>query len=641
MKQFMNRRAMIAALAALAATTWSYASAAEADKETFFNPERDIVITGTRMAQPLQTVPANMSVVTGKDLQDRHVTNMEEALRLVPGVYQQVYTMGQEGTATIRINGSDHVQYLVDGMNMTFQNTGDFTPVIGFRNIDAIDRVEVLKGASSSLYGSNAIGGVINVITRKPEEGMKTKLRFMGGSYNQEQYGIANEGREGKIYWRASYVKDHIGDFKDGHDNHVPQSNQAHTASFMVGSEINDKNEIRIAYDTYRSNVRYGDSLNHFYQPISSFGPNGVMNKGSRKFDSFRILWDNKINDRLKHSFHIARNEYSATDFSLVPGNSSDFKNRTIQLGDQITYSANKHTIIGGFDWEQSLTNYWDDYAPNVPNTKMTNTSYYVQDTYRVAPEWTVTPGLRIDHHFLFGTHTSPHISVGYDVNDKTNVYVAYNKFFAAPTAYQLYGPYGRTDLKAETGYEWSVGVHQKWDESLVGNAHVFARKSNDKIGYDSAYKYFNVDKELAYGFSADIAKKISSDWSARLGYTYTDIKFKKNGKYEKNNIKGYVPRHEIVTGVDYNHHKWDAHFDMRIAMQRRGPVGNAFPRNSYVVANLSANYQATDNIKVFGAINNVFDTYYAENTNVAYGGAGDWWSMPGRNYRVGLELSF
>ena len=82
----------------------------------------------------------------------------------------------------------------------------------------------------------------------------------------------------------------------------------------------------------------------------------------------------------------------------------------------------------------------------------------------------------------------------------------------------------------------------------------------------------------------------------------------------------------------------------MRIAANRRGPVsanGPAFPRNSYAVANLSANYQANENIKIFGAVNNLFDTYYAEATNVSYGGAGDWWSMPGRNYRLGVELSF
>ena len=82
----------------------------------------------------------------------------------------------------------------------------------------------------------------------------------------------------------------------------------------------------------------------------------------------------------------------------------------------------------------------------------------------------------------------------------------------------------------------------------------------------------------------------------------------------------------------------------MRIAANRRGPVsanGPAFPRNYYAVANFSANYQANEIIKIFGAVNYLFNTYYAEATNVNYGSAGDWWSMPGRNYRLGVELSF
>lgn len=634
MKQLMNRRVMIAALAALAATTWSYASAAEADKETFFDPERDIVITGTRVAQPLQTVPVNMSVVTGKDLQDRHVTNMEEALRLVPGLYQQAYApVGYESTNALRINGSNNVQYLVDGISMTMPNIGYFTPVQTFQNMDSIDRVEVLKGAASSLYGSNAVGGVINVITRKPEEGMKTKLRVMGGSYNQEQYGLSNEGRQGNVYWRASYVKDHMGTFKDGHGNRIPQASQSRTASFMVGSEIDKNNDIRLAYDSYRANVKYADSMNAL----------GHIRHGHRKYDGFRAIWNNTINENWKHSLHVGRNEYATRDEDALYGPSS-LKVRSLQVGDQVTYQKGQHTVVGGFDWEQYK-------AVSVNNEKITNTAFYVQDAYKVAPKWTITPGLRVDHHSTFGTHTSPHMSVGYDINDKTNVYVAYNRFFVAPSAYQLFDSYyGNRDLDPEQGYEWTMGVHHKWNDSLSGNASVFVRKTTDKIVYAShptaanpfAGYYDNVEEEKAYGFSADVAKRIGSDWTTRLAYTYTNVKA--NGQYAGANINGFVPKHEILAGVDYKHHKWDAHFDARIAMQRRGPVsanGPAFPRNSYVVANLSANYQATDNIKVFGAINNVFDTYYAENTNVAYGGAGDWWSMPGRNYRVGLELSF
>lgn len=656
MKVTTKQRLALTTLAVLAATTTSVWAV---DASTVEYPNFDtLVVTGTRTEEPVSKVPANMSVVTGKELQDRHVTNMEEALRTVPGLYQQSYaSSGYESSHMIRINGSDNVQYLVDGLSMTMPNMGYFTPVQTFQNIGGIDRVEVLKGAASSLYGSNAVGGVINVITAKPQEGVKTKVRLMGGSYNQEQYGIANEGRQGNIYWRASYVKDHMGDFKDARGQEFTNFNQSHTASFMVGSEIDKKNDVRVAYDSYRANVTYADSKQYWlnnpnWQMLTGpWGPyagntggRGMLARtGHRSYDSLRLIWDNTINDNWKHSFHVARNEYKTNDFDpLINGIRHSLVNpptslgvRTINVGDQVTYAKGKHTAVGGFEWEQ-------DKAMTVNNKKVTNMAYYIQDVYKVAPKWTLTPGLRLDHHSAFGTHTSPHMSVGYDVNDKTNVYLAYNRFFVAPSAYQLYDPsYGNAHLKPEQGYEWSAGVHHKWNRDLYANASMFARKTTDKFGPDSAYKYINVNNEKAYGFSADLQKKMGADWATRIGYTYTNVKA---GAKSAANINGYVPKHEIVTGVDYAHNKWDAHFDMRIAANRRGPVsahGPAFPRNSYAVANLSANYQANENVKIFGAVNNLFDTYYAEATNVSYGGAGDWWSMPGRNYRLGVELSF
>ncbi|MCF0156399.1 MAG: TonB-dependent receptor, partial [Veillonella sp.] len=197
-------------------------------------------------------------------------------------------------------------------------------------------------------------------------------------------------------------------------------------------------------------------------------------------------------------------------------------------------------------------------------------------------------------------------------------------------------------NLKPEVGYEWSAGVHHKWNKRLSGNASVFTRKTSNKITSDyvlatGKYTYYNASKENAHGFTADITNRISNDWSTRLAYTY--LYTHTPGKI--NNARGYLPKHEVVLGVDYAHNKWDAHFDMRVVANRRGAMENFFPRNSYAIANLAANYQATKDIKVFGAVNNLFDTYYAENSNVYGTNFNDWWSMPGRNYRFGVELSF
>ena len=275
---------------------------------------------------------------------------------------------------------------------------------------------------------------------------------------------------------------------------------------------------------------------------------------------------------------------------------------------------------------------------------KLTNTSYYVQDEWKFAPKWTVIPGVRVDHHSAFGTHTSPSISVGYDVNAKTNVYAAYKEYFLAPTPYQLFDSInGNRNLKPETGHEWSVGVHHKFGKTWNSNLSFFSRSTKDKIGwvmtnpatFSGIYK--NFDTEKAHGINADVRKQLTKHLSARLGYTYTHIDATPT---RKANRDGYVPKHAVNAGLDYNDAKWDAHLDIRGIIDRPGTAANVFPRKTYWLADISANYRVRDNVTVFGRINNIFDTYYAEQSSVRYGNPGDWWPGQGRNFRLGIEVT-
>ena len=304
-------------------------------------------------------------------------------------------------------------------------------------------------------------------------------------------------------------------------------------------------------------------------------------------------------------------------------------------------------TLIGGFDWRQDKVNTIGDSWEKITGKKLTNTSYYVQDAWNFAPKWTLTPGIRVDHHSEFGSHTSPHISLGYDVNEKTNVYVSYNEYFLAPPPYQLFSEtYGNRNLKPETGHEVDFGVHHQFSNSLLGNLNFFTRHSTDKIDYNmSTSKYANFSNEKARGFSFDLRKQITGNLSARAAYTYTHIDATSG---RSANANGYVPKHAINLGLDYNDAKWDAHLDVRAVIDRPGRAttadrGDFFPKSTYWITNVSANYRITDDITVFGRINNIFDVYYAEMSNVAgWGGtAGDWWAMPGRNYQLGMEFTF
>lgn len=580
-----------------------------------------IVVTATRSEQQLSEVPASVGVVTGDDIRERHATNMNEALNIVPGVDINTYGggVGYTNSNAFRINGSDQVLYLVDGINMGA--AGVNPPMTILKDMSSIDRVEVQRGAGSTLYGSGAIGGVVNVITAKPEQGVQTKLRVMGGSNDLEQYAITNEGSKNDWYWRVGLQKDIIGSYKDGHGVRIPQHGNSHTASFMVGNKINDKNDVKISYDTYRGDVMYSDHL----------GALNHIRYGNEANDSLRAIWNNKISNRWSHQLYLMNNHYKTT----YDGYLTDVKTRGI--GDQVTYKAKDHTVVGGFDWRQ-------DKVVNMGGVKLTNASYFIQDEWKFAPKWTVTPGIRIDHHSSFGTHTSPSISLGYDVNAKTNVYAAYKEYFLAPTPYQLFDGFnGNRNLKPETGHEFDLGVHHKFGKTWNSNLSFFSRSTKDKIGWvmtnPAAFtgQYRNFDTEKAHGINADVRKQLTKHLSARLGYTYTHIDATPT---RKANRDGYVPKHAVNAGLDYNDAKWDAHLDIRGIINRPGTADNVFPRKTYWLADISANYRVRENVTVFGRINNIFDTYYAEQSSVRWGNPGDWWPGQGRNFRLGLEVT-
>ena len=506
-----------------------------------------IVVTATRSEQQLSEVPASVGVVTGDDIRERHATNMNEALNIVPGVDINTYGggVGYTNSNAFRINGSDQVLYLVDGINMGA--AGVNPPMTILKDMSSIDRIEVQRGAGSTLYGSGAIGGVVNVITAKPEQGVQTKLRVMGGSNDLEQYAITNEGSQNDWYWRVGVQKDIIGSYKDGHGVRVPQHGNSHTASFMVGNKINDKNDVKISYDTYRGDVMYSDHL----------GALNHIRYGNEANDSLRAIWKNKISNRWSHQLYLMNNHYKTT----YDGYLTDVKTRGI--GDQVTYKAKDHTVVGGFDWRQ-------DKVLNMGGVKLTNTSYFIQDEWKFAPKWTVTPGIRVNLSF-------------------------------------------------------------------------FSRSTKDKIGWvmtDPANftgQYRNFDTEKARGINADVRKQLTNHLSARLGYTYTHIDATPT---RKANRDGYVPKHAVNAGLDYNDAKWDAHLDIRGIINRPGPADNVFPRKTYWLADISANYRVRENVTIFGRINNIFDTYYAEQSSVRWGNPGDWWPGQGRNFRLGVEVT-
>lgn len=236
----------------------SVANAAEEDKSGFVLDQ--MVVTASRMATTEFEANANINVITREDIEKNHYADLVEALRTVPGVTITRYggSIGYEQSEEIRINGTGQIVVLIDGtranMNGSTFNVFSFG---AYRALDNVERIEILKGSASTLYGSDAKGGVINIITKKAGDKQKTVLSAETGSYDKEQYRLSHEGHDGDYSWLLGVQKDKMGSYEDANNFEIPSHLNAETINFKVSKKINDHSDLTMMYDKYTADYMF------------------------------------------------------------------------------------------------------------------------------------------------------------------------------------------------------------------------------------------------------------------------------------------------------------------------------------------------------------------------------------------------
>lgn len=628
----MNRKIMAASLAVLSLSGGAFC--VEASDMPVYTLE-GVVVTASRVPEKKIDSNADVSVVTAKEIEEKHYDDVSEAIRHVPGVNIANHSgSGQVGTSNqIYINGSKNVVVLVDGMRRNTNGNSLSTADIGdMVNMDSIDHIEVLKGSASTLYGSDAQGGVINIITKKAQnDGVRTTLRTSFGNESREKYSLHNEGREENVFWNVDAGKELQGKYKDGWGRRVINHLNAEHYNVKLGYDLGNDSDVVFNYEKYTSD---------YIRP--NYGTNDTARaRGKKDNDSVSLQYKAKLNDRLTSQFSIYRNNthindnYTASAFWDI----CDMKMRTTGISDQLTYTMDRQTITGGFDWYKDEIPYYKG-TPDVEGTSITNTAFYLQDKVDLTDRWNVTPGIRVDHHSEFGTHTSPSLSVGYKQNEKTNYYINYKSFFAAPSLYYLYSSYGNKDMDPEEGNTVEFGVNHRFTDSLDGTFNVFHTHAKNLIDFDyTTSRYRNLGKTNANGFSLSLNKEFSRHWNASLGYSYLHMQAKAG---ENINNNGALPESTLHVNVSYKADKFNASLDGRGVMNRYGSKGSPEMRNysSYWVWDMAANYHFTKNATLFARVNNIFDQFYTD-VGTSFDPYGKWYSAPGRNFEIGMQFTF
>lgn len=657
----MNKKLAIAA--AVLATLGGYSVYAE---DVPMYTLDAVVVTANRTETKELDTNADVSVVTAKDIEQHHYKDVSEAIQNVPGVSMQ--NQGGNGQTyysnRVYINGSDKVVLLVDGIrqNVNGLTTGSAAQVGNFTNMDSVDRVEVLKGSASTLYGSDAQGGVINIITKKPADGtMKTKAGVSFGSYDGENYSFSNEGAQDGFFWQVGAHKQLQGDFKDGWGRTVVNHLNAKAYNVKVGKDLGNDSDLTFTYQKYKSDYTI-PGMN----PVNgNSGSNSkIRSKGNKDAENLALQYKAKVNDRLNTQVSVYKNKLELNDYS---SDVFEFNTETTGFSNQWTYTMKDHLITAGIDYyKDKITHYLGaGNDTNAAGKSISDTALYVQDIWNINDQWSFTPGVRLDHNSRYGNHTSPSAVLGYKANESTNYYVSYKEFFVAPNLYQLYANasypgmswggvnypgsnyQGNPDLKPIEGHTIEFGIHHQFDDSLYGTFSIYQQHAKNLINQplvgtaangDSIYRYENTGSVDSWGWNVQLNKTFNEHLNGYVGYTYTHVDALEN---ENENRNGILPESTLNVGLNYSNAKLNAYINGQGIMNRYGSTSVMRDYANFWVWNVGANYQIHPNANVFAKVNNVFDQFYTTTTSWVTDPNGMWYSAPGRNYEVGVSFQF
>lgn len=641
----MNQKILTASLAALVLTTGAFSVQAESTPPNFYSLN-EVVVTASRTPEKKIDANADVAVVTSKEIEEKHFDDVAQAVKNVPGVF--ISSHGASGQSynsdQIYINGSSNVVVLVDGIRRnTNGNSLMNASIAELVAMDSVDHIEVLKGSSSTLYGSDAQGGVINIITKEAkEDGVKTTLRTSFGDNSKEKYTLYNTGKEGNVFWSVEAGKELQGNYEDGWGRKVINHLNAEHYNVKLGYDLGNDSDITLNYEKYKADYTRPD------QGSTSI----VSDKGKKDNDSISLQYKARLSEKLTNQFSVYRNK---TTFKDNYGKSAydlwamDMK--TTGISDQLTYTTNNQTLTGGVDWYKDEIPYYP--GNDVEGQSTHNIAFYLQDKIDLTDQWNITPGVRVDHHSALGTHTSPSLSIGFKQNENTNYYFNYKTFFVAPNMYQLYAPgsmyegtyypVGNKDLKPQEGNTIEFGINHNFSDTLSGTFNIFHTHAKNLIHYGNGYE--NTGKANVNGFSLNLNKDFSHHWNAGIGYSYLHMQAKSG---ENINSDGKLPESTLNINVGYTADNFNASLYGRGIMNRYGSASKPAMRDyaNYWVWDLAANYQFTKEATLFARVNNIFDQFYTDvgssfGPNAAGNYSEQWYSAPGRNFEIGLQFQF
>ena len=643
----------------LASAISSLACGAVAAQET---PQlNDIVVTASGFEQQISSAPASISVISREELERGHYQNVTDALRDVPGVVVTGGGAGDNGNdISIRGMPSQYTLILVDGRP---QNSRESRPngSAGFEQdwlppLQAIERIEVVRGPMSTLYGSDAIGGVINVITRKVADTWHGNIQL--DTVLQED-SASGDSRQANFYLSGPLVADRLGlqlygrtserDEDDIENGYEEKSLQSLTARLSLAASDN--------HDfTAEAGITEQDRRSLVGRSAPAEGCRGGCTDSIGEYTNSHVA--------LTHS---GRFDWGTSE-TFVQRERSENQSRDIEITNTTAKTSaviplGMHMLTVGASWEEeSLEDGTTNQISDRTAVENSQWALFMEDEWMLTDAWALTGGLRLDDDDNYGSHLSPRLYSVWKMTPEWTLKGGVSTGYRSPNLREItpdWGQvsrggnvYGNPDLEPETSLNKEIALLYGNDAGLNGSLTLFHNDFEDKItriacpinicnagpnqfGSDPTYRV-NIDDAVTQGVEASLSAPLSDTLALTASYTFTDSE-QKSGEYAGEPLT-QLPRHQVSATLDWDVNarlsQWTkVSYRGEESQPTTGPSQSSIVAPSYTFVDAGIGYQLNDSTTVNAGIYNLFDERI---TYDEYGYVDD-----GRRVWLGLNVAF
>lgn len=586
----------------------------------------EVVVSASHLDLPKDQLGSSVTVISEDEIKSRNEISVLELLRGIPGV-DVVQSGGAGGNSVIFLRGanSEHTLVLIDGVEANNPISTNRAYNFSGLSTDNIERIEIVKGPQSMIYGSDAMGGVINIITKKGDGPAKVTVSAEAGSYQTftEQAGV--QGGDDDLFYSleaSHHTTDGISSAARSLGNLEDDGFEQYGVSGRAGANLSKDISANL---TFRMNRGVSD-LDQF-GGIGGDDPNRVLDNRQlfTRGEVKSLIADNYLNPTFGISF--TRHRYTDLDSidELHPVDTLDSRYRgsllkldvknPIIINDSMALSIGAETELEKGDSYFFSESSFGPFSSVFPENDQRTNGYFVEGAINLTEDFSLTSGVRVDDTEKFGSEVTWKIAPSVKL-DTIRVFGSYGTGFKAPSLYQLYSEYGSLDLNSETNEGVDAGIEgELFDSGLIASAVYFHNSFDDLISFDpSTFLFENIAKARTEGAEFSIEGAPSQRTNLRVSYTLLDTEDKSTGDELLRRARNKVG----IYGT------WSVNDKLKIGANvvyvgsRKDNDFSTFPAttttlNGYTLVGANANYSITESVELFARIENAFDDEYQE----------------------------